>query len=146
MLTTLTIGGLLRGQGKVEALIEAAAACFEDAEIGARDALARGSCVTFAAFQNFGNTPPRRLLPGAGIDLASFVGRPGRVVRGRSGILAPVLEAALEEATDEDGAPMMMLAALRRCHQGGPTLDDLIDRLGQADAATASLSLAADSA
>ncbi len=41
------------GQGKVEALIEAAAACFEDAEIGARDALARGSSVTFAAFQNF---------------------------------------------------------------------------------------------
>lgn len=42
---------------------------------------------------------------------------------------------------------MMMLAALRLCHQGGPTLADLIDRLGQADATTVPpLSLAADSA
>ncbi|WP_091950513.1 hypothetical protein [Methylorubrum salsuginis] len=45
------------GQGKVEALIEAVAACFEDPEIGARDALAWGSSVTFAAFQNFVITP-----------------------------------------------------------------------------------------
>lgn len=59
----------------------------------------------------------------------------------------PGLEAAHEEAADESGAPMMTLAAMRRCHQGGQTLADLLDRLGQVDAATVPpLSLAADGA
>ncbi|MFJ7440856.1 hypothetical protein ACIQW5_24750 [Methylorubrum thiocyanatum] len=148
VMTTVTIGGLLRGQGAVEALIEAAAAYFEDAEIGVRDALARGSSITFEALQNFGNTPGLDAFCRAqGLTWhRSWVAQVGQFGAGLE-YWRPGLEAPLEEAADEGGAPMMTLAALRRCHQARQTLADLIDRLGQADAATVPpLSLAADCA
>lgn len=73
---------------------------------------------------------PRRFLPGARPHLVSVAA----VQVGQFGVgleyWRPGLAAALEQAADDGGAPMMTLAALRRCHQGGPTPADLIDRLG----------------
>ncbi|SFG79223.1 hypothetical protein SAMN05192565_11187 [Methylobacterium gossipiicola] len=148
VMTTVTIGGVLKGQGAVEALIAAATAYFADADLDVRDALTRGTSLTLEALQNFGNTP----------DLDAFCRTHGltwhrawvaRVGQFGAGLeyWRPGLERPVEEAADEAGAPMMTWAALRRWHQGGQTLAELIDHLGQADAATVPpLSLAADSA
>ncbi len=136
VMTTVTIGGPLRGRDAVAALVEAAEAYFAEAESLVRDAIADDTSVTFEGEQNFGLTP--------GLDAfcreyglsyhRAWIARPGVFEAGvkhwKPGMASPVVEAA-----DEGGDPVITLAALRNCNDAGETLPDILARLEKAEAA-----------
>lgn len=133
VMTTVTIGGPLSGEGAVEALIEAAGAYFSGAGSQVREALTEETAVTFEDDQNYGKTP----------SLDAFCREHGlsyqRAWISQLGVFEaglqhwrPEMGEPVEEAADEGGEPMMTLAALRRCEEAGQTLADVVARLDRA--------------
>ncbi|MCF4130099.1 hypothetical protein [Methylobacterium sp. SyP6R] len=132
-MTTVTIGGPLKGSQALSGLIAATGRYFDESERLVRESLAEGRSVTFEDIQDYGLTPDiDRFCQAQGLSYQrAWSARPGVFEAGlrhwRPGLVSPVAEAA-----DDGGEPMMTLPALRNALAAGETLTDLLARLDEA--------------
>lgn len=133
VMTTVIVGGPLPGPAAVAALIAAACVYFAEADTLVHEALAEGRSVIFEDLQDCGVTPGLDAFCRAqGLSYhGAWVLQVGQFEAGlkywQPGMVEPV-----EEAADEAGEPMITLAALRRCVDGGQALETVLARLDAA--------------